>query len=110
MDFVKMLTNELTIWGAISILSMLAVEGVKKCDTEGKFNPTNVALIINTILIIGYKCYCVFVNKTPVDALFIAGCVAQIYLIFVITTNGYDKIKEAFENFKTMYEQLVKKD
>jgi len=85
--------------GIVSACTVLTVEAVKKIMDSVKktYNSTILAVIVSVILSVGSSiCYIIY-NGLQVDAKMVVEIIVLVFLSFLCSTVGYDKvIKEIF--------------
>ena len=86
---------------AISIVTSLTVEGIKKIFDACKKNcPSNLVAIIGSVFItvIASVVYVVLKN-IPFSFLLVVEIVALVFLSFLVATLGYDKVMQMLKQF-----------
>ncbi len=81
---------------AISAFTTLTTEGIKKLLDEAKrpYSPNLLAVIVTVVLTIGVSIAYIIMASIPVDAKVIVEVVAMVFLSFLCSTVGFDKIKQ----------------
>ena len=87
---------------AISILTNLTVEGIKKiADKKAKDYSANLlaavtSVVISVVVSVGYLVW----TETAFNAKIAVELIALMYLSFLVATNGYDKVIQAIKQIK----------
>lgn len=87
---------------AISILTNLTVEGIKKiADRKAANYSANVlaavtSVVISVVVSVGYLVW----TETSFNAKIAVELIALMYLSFLVATNGYDKVVQAIKQIK----------
>lgn len=95
-------TGLLTALTAISVLTSLCTEGIKKILDERKKKYSSIILAVEVsagITLIGSIMYIVY-NSIPVTPQVIVSVVALIFLSFLLATVGYDTVIKAMKQIK----------
>lgn len=95
-------TGLLTALTAISVLTSLCTEGIKKILDERKKKYSSIILAVEVsagITLIGSIMYIVY-NSIPVTPQVIVSVVALIFLSFLLATVGYDTVIKALKQIK----------
>ena len=90
--------------GAISVVTSLTVEGVKKIFDERqiKYSANILAVIVSiTLTIVGSICYVIY-TETPITAQVIIEMIVLAFLSFLMATTSYDKLIQAIKQLQTM--------
>lgn len=89
----------LKVLAIIAALTTLTVQGIKKIlDEKGiSYSPNLLAVIVSGVLTVaicvGYVLYC----GIPFTVQTVITILAMVYLSFLVATEGYDKIKQLWE-------------
>ena len=91
---------------AVSLLTNLTVEGIKKLLDKKSVDSSNVmaavtAVVISVALSAGYLIY----TETMLNAKIGVELIALAYLSFLVATNGYDKVIQAIKQIKQIGNQ-----
>ena len=86
---------------AISIVTSLTVEGIKKIFDACKKNcPSNlVAIIVSVCITVIASVVYVVLKNIPFSFLLVVEIVALVFLSFLVATLGYDKVMQMLKQF-----------
>lgn len=86
---------------AISVVTSLTVEGIKKIFDACKKNcPSNlVAIIVSVLITVIASVIYVVVKNIPFSFLLVVEIVALVFLSFLVATLGYDKVMQMLKQF-----------
>lgn len=86
---------------AISIVTSLTVEGIKKIFEACKKNcPSNlVAIIVSVLITVIASVVYVVLKNIPFSFLLVVEIVALVFLSFLVATLGYDKVMQMLKQF-----------
>lgn len=87
---------------AVSILTNLTVEGIKKVlDKKSANYSSNVmAAITSVVLSVALSAGYLIWTETALNARIAVELIALAYLSFLVSTNGYDKVVQAIKQIK----------
>lgn len=96
---ISFLTTALMI---VSVATNLTVEGVKKLFDEAnvKYSSNLLAAIVSVIIAAAISCGYLILNSISFDPKVAVQIVVLMYLSFLTSTVGYDKIVQTLEQFK----------
>lgn len=86
---------------AISIVTSLTVEGIKKIFEACKKNcPSNlVAIIVSVLITVIASVVYVILKNIPFSFLLVVEIVVLVFLSFLVSTLGYDKVMQLLKQF-----------
>ncbi len=86
----------------VSILTTLTVQGIKYIlDMNNKNYSSNILAVIVSVVLSALMVllYCLYFNK-PVTTQIVIETAVLMYLSFLVTTNGYDKVIQTIKQIK----------
>lgn len=86
---------------AVSVLTNLTVEGIKKLLEDKENYSLNVmAATVSVILSVALSAGYLIWTETMINARIAVELIALAYLSFLVSTNGYDKVVQAIRQIK----------
>lgn len=88
--------------GIVSILTTLTVQGIKYVlDTANANYSSNILAVIVSIVLsgVGVVLFCLYTNE-PFTVQIGVEAVVLMYLSFLVSTNGYDKVMQTIKQLK----------
>ena len=86
---------------AVSILTNLTVEGIKKLLEDKENYSLNVlAATVSVVLSVAISAVYLIWTETMLNARIAVELIALAYLSFLVSTNGYDKVVQAIRQIK----------
>ena len=85
----------------VSALTSLTVQGIKRTLEIINFPQNLLAVIVSAVLSVFIVfLYCLY-NNTPITTQIIIETVVLVYLSFLVSTNGYDKVIQTIKQIKS---------
>lgn len=86
---------------AVSILTNLTVEGIKKLlDDKENYSLNVMAATVSVILSVALSAGYLIWTETMINARIAVELITLAYLSFLVSTNGYDKVVQAIRQIK----------
>ena len=89
--------------GIVSVLTTLTVQGIKyMLDTKNANYSSNILAVIVSVVLsaVGVFLYCLYTNE-PFTVQIGVETVVLMYLSFLVSTNGYDKVIQTIKQLKS---------
>ena len=84
---------------AISVLTTLTVQGIKKLldKTATEYSSNVLAVAVSLVLSVAITAGYLILTETALNAKIAVELIALMYLSFVVATNGYDKVVQVLK-------------